>query len=268
MKNLLGIYEKALPIEVSWRERFELAKKAGFDFIEVSVDKSRLNKLDWTDEEIKEMLDLAEEFGMPYHTLTLSANRYWPIGDNKLRDEGIKLIKKAIVLAKKMNIEIIQLAAYDVYGKESTEESARLYKEALLEVLEFNKDYNIVLAIEVLEDCNLYNTSEKLVALIKDINSPYLKEYADNGNLIYNGYDPVEDLKACKDEIVALHVKDAIFHNEHNIEYGHGEVDFEGVFKYLKEIDYQGILVSECWYEEDFHPDLEYVNNFIRRYMQ
>ncbi len=268
MNNLLGIYEKALPSDISWRERFKLAKDANFDFIEMSVDKNRLNKLDYTEKEINELKKLSQEFAMPFKTMTLSANRYWPIGDKEKREEGINLIKKAIVLAKKLDIEIIQLTAYDVYQKESNDETKNLYKEGLLEALKFNENYKIILAIEVLEDVPHFNTSEKLVKLIKEIDSPYLKEYADNGNLIYNGYDPVKDLHDCKDEVVAVHIKDAIYHNEHNIEYGKGEVDFEGVFSYLKEIDYKGYLVSECWYEDDFKPDLKYISKFIRGYMK
>lgn len=205
---------------------------------------------------------------MPFQTMTLSANRYYPIGDIEKREFGINLIKKAIVLANKLNVKVIQLTAYDVYGKESSEETKRLYKEGLIEALKFNEDYKIILAIEVLEDVPHFNTSEKLVKLIKEINSPYLKEYADNGNLIYNGYDPVKDLHDCKDEVVAIHIKDAIYHNEHNIEYGKGEVDFEKVFAYLKEINYKGYLVSECWDENNFKPDLKYISEFIRRFMK
>lgn len=268
MNNLLGIYEKALPTNISWEERFKLAKNANFDFIELSVDKNRLNKLDYSDEEIQELLNLTKKYNMPFQTMTLSANRYYPIGDIEKREFGINLIKRAIVLAKKLNIKVIQLTAYDVYDKESTEETKRLYKEGLLEALKFNEDYKIILAIEVLEDVPHFNTSEKLVKLIKEINSHYLKEYADNGNLIYNGFDPVEDLHDCKDEVVAIHIKDAIYHNEHNIEYGKGEVDFEKVFAYLKEINYKGYLVSECWNEDDFKPDLKYISEFIRRFMK
>ena len=66
----------------------------------------------------------------------------------------------------------------------------------------------------------------------------------------------------------AVHIKDAVFHNEHNIPYGEGLVDFKGVFEVLKSSGYKGPLVSECWYEEDCHPDLKAINSFIRRYMK
>ena len=128
MHNLLRIYEKALP-GLSWEERYTLAENAGYDFIELSIDKKRLNKLDYTDHQIQEVIDAAARHHMTIETMTLSANRYYPIGDKVLRNEGISIIKKAIVLAKKLGVKLIQLTAYDVYQKPSTSETRKLYEE-------------------------------------------------------------------------------------------------------------------------------------------
>ena len=37
---MIGIYEKALPKTVTWRERLILAKELGFDFVEMSIDET------------------------------------------------------------------------------------------------------------------------------------------------------------------------------------------------------------------------------------
>lgn len=266
MNNLLGIYEKALP-SLSWDEAYAAAKEAGYDFIELSIDKNRLNKLDYTDVQIKEIKDCAQKYDMSIETMTLSANRYYPIGDPEKRDEGINIIKRAIVLAHKLGVKLIQLTAYDVYQKASTTETKRLYAEGIKEVLEFDRDYGIILAIEVLEDVDHFNTSSKLVPFIEEIGHPLLKEYADTGNIVYNGFDPLQDLKDGIRHIEAIHVKDAIYHNEHNIGYGEGKVDFDAIFDYLKKADYRKYLVSECWYEEDHHPDIKMISEFIRSRM-
>ena len=46
----LGIYEKALPANLTWPERLALAKACGFDFVEMSVDETdvRLERLTWS----------------------------------------------------------------------------------------------------------------------------------------------------------------------------------------------------------------------------
>ena len=267
MDNLFGVYEKALP-PVSWQERFEIAKEAGFDFIEISVDKNRMDKLDWNEEEIEELKRLSTAYEMPLQTMTLSCNRYFPIGDPELRGQGILNTKKAILLAEKLGIGLIQLTAYDVYQKESTDETKRLFREAIEEILRFDEEHGILLAIEVLEDVPHFNTSKKLCAFLKEISHPLLWEYADTGNLVYNGFDPVEDLKDAFPYMKALHIKDAVWHNEHNVLYGEGLVDFDAVLSLLKDGNYSGPLVSECWWEEDHHPDLKSIHTFIRRYMK
>jgi hypothetical protein len=49
-KHPLGIYEKALPKDLTWPERLVLAKSCGFDFVEMSVDETdeRLSRLEWS----------------------------------------------------------------------------------------------------------------------------------------------------------------------------------------------------------------------------
>jgi L-ribulose-5-phosphate 3-epimerase UlaE len=45
--NILGIYEKAMPDNLRINEKLKLAKLAGFDFMEISIDESdeKLNKV-------------------------------------------------------------------------------------------------------------------------------------------------------------------------------------------------------------------------------
>ena len=51
--HLLGLYEKALPPELTWEERLRAVKELGFDYLEISVDEKdeRLARLDWTQTE-------------------------------------------------------------------------------------------------------------------------------------------------------------------------------------------------------------------------
>ena len=64
---MLGIYEKALPKDISWFERLTLAKELGFDFVEMSVDETdeRIARLDWTKVERKKVRDAIFELDMP-----------------------------------------------------------------------------------------------------------------------------------------------------------------------------------------------------------
>ena len=37
-KMPVGLYEKALPAELSWEQRLVAAGQAGYDFVEISID--------------------------------------------------------------------------------------------------------------------------------------------------------------------------------------------------------------------------------------
>ena len=91
----LGIYEKALPKNVSWKERLSLAKELGFNFVEMSVDETdeRLARLDWTREQRKELLDAEYEVGIKVYSMCLSGHRRFPFGssDPKIRAHALEL---------------------------------------------------------------------------------------------------------------------------------------------------------------------------------
>ena len=49
----LGLYEKAMPGTLSWPEKMQAAKRAGYDFIEISIDETdaKLERLEMSREE-------------------------------------------------------------------------------------------------------------------------------------------------------------------------------------------------------------------------
>ena len=49
----IGLYEKAMPKDLTWKEKLTAAKEAGYDFVEISIDETdeKLARLEWTKEE-------------------------------------------------------------------------------------------------------------------------------------------------------------------------------------------------------------------------
>lgn len=81
-RHRIGLYEKALPNDLSWKEKLEKAKELGFDFLEISIDESdeRRQRLDWSNEEIYALRRLCEQYEMPLQSMCLSAHRKFPFG--------------------------------------------------------------------------------------------------------------------------------------------------------------------------------------------
>ena len=173
----IGLYEKAMPNTLTWREKLQCAKENNFDFLEVSIDETdeKLKRLDMTKEERQVLVDLMYEVGLPIRTMCLSGHRKYPIGsaDETTRNRGMRIMEKAIELADDLGIRIIQLAGYDVYYEEGSEETRKLFYENLKKAVEMAARSGIILAFETMET-EFMNTVEKAMNYVKKIDSPYL----------------------------------------------------------------------------------------------
>lgn len=131
----IGLYEKALPSGWSWQERLDAVKELGFDFLEISIDESeeRLARLDWTNEQIAEFKEAIAVSGIAIHSLCLSGHRRFPFGsvDVKKQEKALSMMKKAIQLAYRLGIRIIQVAGYDVYYEKKSIETREAFIRGL-----------------------------------------------------------------------------------------------------------------------------------------
>ena len=110
----VGLYEKALPKNLTWEERLNLTRKTGFDFLEISIDDTdeRLARLLWSSAEISDIKDLVEKTGLKIQSLSLSAHRRFPLGSKstETRNRSLDIFKRSIDLAVELNARTILLA--------------------------------------------------------------------------------------------------------------------------------------------------------------
>jgi L-ribulose-5-phosphate 3-epimerase len=137
----LGLYEKAMPSRLTWREKLLTAKDAGYDFVEISIDETdaKLARLEWTKEERLEMIRTMYETGIPLGSMCLSGHRKYPIGsaDPAVCARGMEIMEKALQLSADLGIRIIQLAGYDVYYEKSTPYTVARFGENLEKLREY-----------------------------------------------------------------------------------------------------------------------------------
>jgi L-ribulose-5-phosphate 3-epimerase len=265
----IGIYEKAIPLQLSWPEKFEAVKAAGYDFLELSIDglEPRIRRLDWTQAEITSIKRASEAAGVPVLTMALTANRYYPLGeaDAEIRRQGLAIVRRGIQVAQRMGIRLIHLAAYDVCGKPGTTETDRLFRLSLSELERYAAANAVMLALEVM-DVPYSNTTERISQFIQEVDSPWLQIYADIANIAAGGTNPVIDVPKGGKHIVGVHLKDSILGCIRDILFGEGIVDFKACFKMFIELDYSGLFVVEMWSKEDmaFLPYLKTVNDYLR----
>ena len=268
----LGIYEKAMPAELSWKEKMETAKAAGYDFIEISIDETeeKLKRLDMGKQERLELVRLMYETGMPIRTMCLSGHRKYPLGSSQpeVSGRGMEIMEKALELAEDLGIRIIQLAGYDVYYEEGDFQTRDYFKMNLKEAAIMAAKQGVLLGFETMET-PFMDTVEKAMAYVKDVDQAYLGVYPDIGNLknaslLYN-VDVNEDIMTGKGHIFATHLKETVPGKYREIPFGTGHTEFVRNIKTLKRLGVR-MFVGEFWYvgNDDWKQVIIDANDFLR----
>lgn len=253
-KYTIGLYEKAMPPTLSWREKLSFAKEAGYDFVEISIDEKdeKLARLDWSREERLALVETMSQVGLPIRTMCLSGHRKYPLGsaDPATRARGMEIMEKAIGLADDLGIRIIQLAGYDVYYEEGTAETKALFLENLTKAAEMAAVKGIMMGFETMET-DFMNTVWKSMFYVRRVGSPYLGVYPDSGNLtnaaVTGKSSVLEDLASGRGHIVALHLKETVPGVFREVPFLTGHVDFPAVIETAWRLGVRR-YVTEMWY--------------------
>ena len=268
----IGLYEKAMPKDLTWKEKLTAAKEAGYDFVEISIDETdeKLARLEWTKEERLELVKTMYEEGIPIRTMCLSGHRKYPIGssDPAVCARGMEIMEKAIQLADDLGVRIIQLAGCDVYYDESTPETVARFGENLKKCTWMAAKAGVLMGFETMET-EFMNTCGKSMNYVKQINSVYLNVYPDCGNInnaaLSYGTDVQEDLGSCQGHIVAMHLKETVPGKFRDMMYGEGQVDFPAMIDTAWAMGVRK-FVTEFWYlgKENWREDLSFANRTMR----
>lgn len=256
----IGLYEKAMPGTLTWREKLQCAKDAGFDFVEISIDETdaKLARLDWTAEERAELAALMQEIGVPIRSMCLSGHRKYPFGshDPAICARSMEIMEKAILLAADLGIRIIQLAGYDVYYETGDHITRQRFAVHLKQAVDMAAAMGVSLGFETMET-EFMNTVGKAMEYVSGINSPWLGVYPDLGNLtnaaVQYGTSVLGDLDTGKGHLMAMHLKETVPGVFREVPFGTGHVNFEagitrawslGIRRYVTEMWYVG---NDSW---------------------
>ncbi|SDG89774.1 L-ribulose-5-phosphate 3-epimerase/hexulose-6-phosphate isomerase [Selenomonas sp. WCT3] len=274
-KYQLGLYEKSMPGDLTWAEKLQAAKNAGFDYVEMSIDETdaKLARLDMTDGEIDEVRAAMRATGVPFRSICLSGHRKFPLGcpDMQKQDRSLDIMQKAVALAAKLGIRTIQLAGYDVYYEEGTDKTRADFLQNLRKAADMAAAEGIQMGFETMET-PFMDTVEKAMDYVRQVDSPYLGVYPDSGNitnaaLLYDG-DVAADLETGRGHIVAVHLKETVPGKYREIPFGTGHVDFRKIVNKSWQLGVRR-FVGEFWYDPqtDWREELQKANDFLRSYL-
>lgn len=258
--NPLGIYEKAIPDKFDWATKIKIAKAAGYEFIEMSIDESdvRLHRLEWSKEKREYIKKLLSDHDFYINSICLSAHRKYPFGshDEQIRKKATQIMDKAIELAKDLGVRNIQLAGYDVYYEPSDELTKANFIDGLRYATKKAASANVMLSIEIM-DTEFIGTISRCLEYIELIHSPWLQIYPDFGNLSQWSDEPDKELEIGIDHIVGIHLKDTRPGVFKCIPFGEGTVDFIKLFKKVDDLKFQGPFLVEMWADNALDMNFE-----------
>lgn len=116
-----------------------------------------------------------------------------------------------------------------------------------------------------------YWDPEIVLAAIEKADSPYVGACADVGHWVRSGLDPVESLKKYEGKLFNLHMKDLNEKspNAHDVHWGTGVSDIQGVIQELKRQNFKGNISAEYEYNwdnnyEDIKISVENFRNMLK----
>lgn len=238
------------------RDCFRMAKRFGYDGIELSFDESGPISPQSAETELMEIRKAAESHGLSLYSL--ASGLYWSISltaeDPAERERAEQLVRKQLDAAAALGCNTILIlpgmvsglgAADPVVPYEIVYERAQA---ALLRLAEYAEKKRVTIGIENVWNKFLLSPME-MRDFIDRIGSQRVAAYFDVGNVVRDGY-PEQWIRILGHRIAKVHFKDykrAIGTISGFVELLAGDVDFAAVMRALREVGYDGWVTAEVF---------------------
>lgn len=255
------------------KENLKLAKEAGFEGVEITLDAEGAVTLDSTKEEILEIKAYGESLGLEFYSLASSL--YWTYNYTSENEENRKkakeITKKQLEIASWLGCDTILVVPGAVYVPWEPGEIVeydvaydRAYA-ALKELAPLAEEYKIYIGVENVWNHFLLSPLE-MRNFVDSIGSDYVKSYFDAGNVLNVGF-PEHWIKVLGDRIKKVHIKDSKIADAHNttIETGllEGDINWPAVIDGLKKVGYDGFITAEILPPYTHYPEALIYNTSI-----
>ena len=236
-------------------EAIALAKRIGFDGVQVSIGKGT-DRLPLSDPALqKTYLDESKRVGLPLASVCLEV-----LHRNYLKFDplGARWVADSIPIAKALGVRVVLLP---FFGKGALETPAEMDRvgDVLREIAPQAEKAGVILGLE-----DTISARDN-VRIMERTKSPAVLTYYDVGNSTKGGFNVVEEIRWLGgDRICEVHLKD----NPHYL--GQGTIDFPAVVDVLADIGFQhwAQLETECpsgSVEKDMATNLAYIRGLMAK---
>ena len=246
-----------LPKELSYAQRFKVARDAGFQAIEMQTIASK--------DEAAEIRDASEKAGLRFHSVMNMDHWRFPLssGDREVVDRSVAGMEASLRNAALWGADTVLLVPGVVDATTSYQDawtrSQRVIRERLLPLA---RELKVIVAVEEVWNKFLLSPIE-FARYVDELDSPWLKAYFDVGNVVFYGF-PQDWIRTLGPRIAKVHLKDFQLDRPNgrftwrNI--GEGDIDWLAVHRAFADVGYRG-----CFTTEVAGGDAAYLNDLAGR---
>ncbi len=230
-----------LPEKMSVLEKFEVAKRAGFEGIEP-------NTLG-TPEEVGQYKAAAEKTGLKICSIMNSDHWKYPLTDNdpEVVKKCVEGIKTSMHNAHDLGADTVLLVPGIVTADVRYAEVYRRSQDQIRGLLPLAKELKVTIGIEDVGNRFLLSPLE-FARYVDEFKSPWVKAYFDIGNIVSSGY-PQDWIRTLGKRLVKVHIKrfePGVDHPKFDAKDRRTQgIDWPDVQKALVEVGYSGWITAE-----------------------
>jgi hexulose-6-phosphate isomerase len=234
---LLGM----LPKSLSYAERFQLAREAGFDEVEAhQCDDPK---------EAEDIKRAADGAGVRIHSVMNGDHWKYPLssGDPDVVAKSMKAMRTSLANAKLWGADAVLLVPAVVNPQISYKQAWERSQRQIRELIPLAEKLRVIIAVEEVWNKFLLSPLE-FAQYVDSFQTPWVRAYFDVGNVVLFSY-PQDWIRVLGKRIVKLHFKDFKFHNNQRkaefVNLREGEIDWKEIYNALSEIGYRGSATVE-----------------------
>ncbi len=244
----IGINRWTLPPQLSLAECFTLAKRAGFDSIEINIaDDGELTPAT-TEAEVKGLVQAASNAGIELSSLSTGLGWKYPLTspDPAVREQGAERIKSQLQAAAWMGVDTILVVPGIVTPETAYDEAYDRAQSGLKALAPIAEKLGVSIGVENVWNKFLLSPIE-FARFLDEIGSNHVGAYFDAGNILLYGF-PEQWIRILGSRIKKIHVKD--FRSDIGNRTGfcnplQGDVPWFKVKAALDAIGYDGYITGE-----------------------
>ena len=247
------------------KENLTLAKKAGFEGVELALNGGGELSMESTREQLLEIRKNAEDMGLALYSLSSGLCWEYRLSDDDaaIRQKAKDIIKKQIETAKILGADTVLVIPGVVNVEFSMPQKKVAYDvvyeralEGISELCGYAEDAQVYIGLENVWNKFLLSPME-MRDFIDRIDSDYVGSYLDIGNTLYCGY-PEDWIRILGKRIKKVHFKDyrkQVGGTHGFVDLLAGDVDYPEVMKALCEIGYEDWVSAEMVPRYKHHSD-------------